>query len=102
MPKTRCHIASVFLLTCALSVEVDAANVAVAVIRLAEAESLMRRALEIDEASFGPNQPSVARDLDNLALLLHATSRSAEAELLMRRAVKIVEASMPPGHPWIG
>ena len=35
--------------------------------RLAEAEPLMRRALAIDEKSFGPDHPNVASDLDNLA-----------------------------------
>jgi hypothetical protein len=55
--------------------------------RLAEAEPLMRRALAIDEQSFGPDHPNVARDLNNLAQLLKATNRLAEAEPLMRRAV---------------
>ena len=43
--------------------------------RLGEAEPLMRRALEIDEASFGRQHPAVARDLNNLAQLLKATKR---------------------------
>ncbi|NBO66785.1 MAG: tetratricopeptide repeat protein, partial [Acidobacteria bacterium] len=51
----------------------------------AEAEPLMRRALAIDEASFGKDHPDVARDLNNLAGLLQATNRLAEAEPLMRR-----------------
>ena len=38
--------------------------------RLSEAEPLMRRALAIDEKSFGPDHPNVARDLNNLAVLL--------------------------------
>ena len=37
-------------------------------------------ALAIDEKSFGPEHPNVARDLGNLALLLKDTNRSAEAE----------------------
>ncbi len=59
----------------------------------------MRRALAIDEASLGPDHPSVARDLNNLALLLKATNRLAEAEPLMRRALAIVTASLGPDHP---
>ena len=47
----------------------------------------MRRALAIDEKSFGPDHPNVARDLNNLAQLLQATNRLAEAEPLMRRAL---------------
>ncbi len=65
----------------------------------AEAEPLMRRALAIDEESFGPGHPNVARDLNNLAQLLQATNRLAEAEPLMRRALTIDEASFGPGHP---
>jgi Tetratricopeptide repeat len=65
----------------------------------AQAEPLMRRALVIDEASFGPGHPNVARDLGNLAALLKATSRLSEAEPLMRRALAIDEASLGPDHP---
>ena len=38
--------------------------------RLAEAEPLFRRALAIHEASYGPDHPAVATDLNNLAVLL--------------------------------
>ncbi|MFN7678519.1 MAG: tetratricopeptide repeat protein [Cyanobacteriota bacterium] len=65
----------------------------------AEAEPFSRRALAIDEASYGPNHPKVARDLNNLAQLLHDTNRLDEAEPLMRRALAIVEASYGPNHP---
>jgi hypothetical protein len=59
----------------------------------------MRRALGIDEKSYGPERPSVARDLNNLAQLLKATNRLAEAEPLMRRALGIDEKSYGPKHP---
>jgi hypothetical protein len=49
----------------------------------------MRRALAIDEASFGADHPRVAIDLNNLAQLLQDTKRLAEAEPLMRRALAI-------------
>ena len=67
--------------------------------RLGEAEPLMRRALAIDEASYGPDHPDVAIDLNNLAQLLQATNRLGEAEPLMRRALAIDEASYGPDHP---
>ena len=67
--------------------------------RLAEAEPLMRRALSIDEASYGEEHPAVARDLNNLAQLLKATNRLAEAEPLMRQALSIDEASYGEEHP---
>jgi hypothetical protein len=43
--------------------------------RLAEAEPLYRRALAIDEASYGNDHPNVAIHLSNLATLLYATTR---------------------------
>ena len=67
--------------------------------RLAEAEPLKRRALAIDEQSYGPEHPKVAIDLNNLAQLLQATNRSTEAEPLMRRVLTIDEQSYGPGHP---
>ena len=61
----------------------------------------MRRALAIDEASYGPDHPNVARDLNNLAQLLQATNRLTEAEPLMRRNVEILIAFSQQGfqHP---
>jgi hypothetical protein len=59
----------------------------------------MRRALAIDEASFGPEHPDVAIDLNNLAQLLKATNRLGEAEPPMRRALAIFEASLGGDHP---
>ena len=55
--------------------------------RLAEAEPLMRRAVQIDEKKFGPDHPTVAIDINNLAGLYQETNRLAEAEPLMERAL---------------
>jgi tetratricopeptide (TPR) repeat protein len=63
-----------------------------------EAERLYRRALAIDEASYGPDHPTVAVRLNNLAELLRATNRLTEAEPLYRRALAIDEASLGPNH----
>ena len=59
----------------------------------------MRRALAIDEQSYGPDHPDVAIDLNNLAQLLQATNRLAEAEPLMRRALAIDEQAYGPTTP---
>ncbi len=64
-----------------------------------EAESLFRRALVLDEQTFGAEHSRVARDLNNLAQLLQATNRLAEAEPLMRRALAIDEQSYGDQHP---
>ena len=66
----------------------------------AQAEYFSRRALAIDEVSFGPEHPDVAIRLNNLAQLLQATNRLDEAEPMMRRAVKVFEDSLGAGHPW--
>jgi tetratricopeptide (TPR) repeat protein len=63
------------------------------------AEPLMRRALAIDEQSYGPKHPHVASDLNNLAQLLQDTNRLAEAEPLNRRALAINEQSSGAEHP---
>ncbi|HEV2841304.1 MAG TPA: toll/interleukin-1 receptor domain-containing protein [Chthoniobacterales bacterium] len=67
----------------------------------AEAEPLFRRALSINEKTFGPEHPDVARDLNNLAYLLQATSRPAEAEPLMSRVVEIKEKAFGPNDPQV-
>jgi nephrocystin-3 len=67
----------------------------------AEAEPLMRRALAIDEQSYGKNHPDIARGLNNLAGLLQSTNRLADAEPLYRRALAIDERSYGKDHPGV-
>ena len=69
--------------------------------RLGEAEPLMRRALEIDEAAFGEQHPTVAIRSSNLAALLRNTNRIEEAEPLMWRALEIDEAAFGEQHPTV-
>lgn len=63
------------------------------------AEPLFRLALEIDEASYGPDHPKVAGRLNNLAGVLMATDRLFEAEPLFRRALEIDKVSYGTDHP---
>ena len=51
---------------------------------------MMRRALNIDETSYGCDHPNVARDLNNLARLLQDRDNLEEAEPLMRRHIEIL------------
>jgi tetratricopeptide (TPR) repeat protein len=67
-------------------------------VQFVEAESLMRRALEIDENSCGPEHPAVAIRLNNLAALLLGANRLDEAEPLMQRALEIDERCFGPDH----
>jgi hypothetical protein len=61
-----------------------------------QAEPLMRRALAIDEASFGSDHPNVATRLNNLALLLKDTNRLSEAEPLMRQGAPGIPQRVAP------
>ena len=54
------------------------------------AEPLIRRALAMDEASFGPQHPNVATGLNNFVQLLQDSNRLSEAKPLMRRAAVIL------------
>ena len=67
--------------------------------RTEEAESLMRRALEIDEKTSGPDHPDVADDLRGLGVLLRNANRGAEAEASLRRSLAIEEKNFGPQHP---
>src|SRR5690242_5696381 len=64
-----------------------------------ESERLVRRALEIDERTLGPNHHFVAVRLNNLANLLRVTGRLSEAEPLLRRSLDIDERCFGPDHP---
>ena len=55
----------------------------------AKAEPLFRRSLAILEKALGPDHPSVATSLENLAALYRATKRVTEAEKLEVRAKRI-------------
>jgi len=72
--------------------------------RLAQWELAQRhtaRALQLSEALHGPEHPTVATGLNNLASLLESTNRMAEAEPLYRRALAISEASYGEHHPTV-
>lgn len=67
----------------------------------AEAETMMRLAVEISEKSYGPHHPETATFLNNLASLLQQTNRRSEAAPLYRRALAIDESFYGPDHPKI-
>jgi tetratricopeptide (TPR) repeat protein len=64
-----------------------------------EALKLYQLGMEQCEQRLGPEHPSTAMALNNLATLLYYTNRLAEAEPLMRRALAIDEASYGNDHP---
>ena len=61
----------------------------------------LRGALHIVEQILGPQHPSVATTLDNLAGLYHDQGKYEDAEPLYQRALAIREAALGPQHPAI-
>ncbi|GGT33132.1 tetratricopeptide repeat protein [Nonomuraea spiralis] len=65
------------------------------------AYDLANRALAITEAAYGPDHPTVATLLGNLANSFRALGRPGEAVPLEQRALAITEAAYGPDHPTI-
>ncbi len=55
--------------------------------------------ISIGEKTLGPEHPTLATRLNNLAQLYQATDRYGEAEPLFQRAVAILVKALPAGHP---
>ena len=58
-----------------------------------------RRALQNDEAAFGPEHPTVAVRLNNLGLALRNLGDLGAAKAAFERALQIDEAAQGPDHP---
>ena len=67
--------------------------------RFTDARALHERALAIDEVTDGPDHPTVATDLNNLAQILRALGQVEAARPLQERALAIDEAAYGPDHP---
>jgi CHAT domain-containing protein/tetratricopeptide (TPR) repeat protein len=67
--------------------------------KYAEAVPLAQRAVAIRERSLGPNHPSTADSLSNLALLYKSLGAYSKAEPLFVRALEIRERALGPTHP---
>jgi CHAT domain-containing protein/Tfp pilus assembly protein PilF len=59
----------------------------------------MRRSLEIAEKALGPEHPSVASALNNLAVLYKKEGKYAAAEPLYQRCLAIMEKALGRDHP---
>ena len=68
----------------------------------AEARTLAERALEIDEAAYGPNNAYVSFDLVALASIHGDLGAHATALPLVSRALEIRETIYTPDHLYIG
>jgi tetratricopeptide (TPR) repeat protein len=83
--------------------EVDTLNARVVALyragKFVEAVPLAQRALAILEKALPPNDPAIARSLNNLALLYKSQGRYADVEPLLKRSLAIKEKVVGPGHP---
>jgi tetratricopeptide (TPR) repeat protein len=69
--------------------------------RYQEALPFAEKALRLGEEEFGPNDPTTAVFLNNLALLHEAQDHYAEAEPLYRRSLAIRGKAPGPEHPHV-
>ncbi|MEE8533666.1 MAG: tetratricopeptide repeat protein [Alphaproteobacteria bacterium] len=67
--------------------------------RYEEAIPFWRKALELGEREFGPDQEITAIFLNNLGLLYKSQGRYAKAEPLYQRALAIWKKALGPEHP---
>jgi len=67
--------------------------------RYREAEPLLREAVELAERAFGPDDPELARTLNELAVCYKELARFVDAGLLLQRALRIVERARGSHHP---
>ena len=65
----------------------------------AKAEPLYRQALEINKDNFGEEHPTVARSLNNLALLYQTMGNYDKAEPLLRQSLDIYKNILGENHP---
>ncbi|HEX7979154.1 MAG TPA: serine/threonine-protein kinase [Gemmatimonadaceae bacterium] len=65
----------------------------------AQAETLMKRIIAIQEQHLGPDHADVAASLNNLAIQYWATGRYADALPLYERVRKTFERTLDPLHP---
>jgi len=70
--------------------------------RYSEAEPYAKEALRLGTEEFGPDDPSTALLLNNLAGLYNDQGKYAEAEPLYTRSLSIYEKALSPDHPHVG
>jgi outer membrane biosynthesis protein TonB len=67
----------------------------------AAAETMLREAAVIQEASLGPHHPDLANTLNNLGIVSEIVGKPEDAEQFFRRACAIAATSLEPSHPFV-
>ncbi|MCA1679885.1 MAG: tetratricopeptide repeat protein, partial [Actinobacteria bacterium] len=68
--------------------------------RLTSAQQLIKRALAIEEAVYGPEHPQVASTLTNLGVVQEHLGELEQARFTQQRALAIFEHSLGPDHAY--
>ena len=58
-----------------------------------------QRALAIDEKTYGPDHPDVARDVNTLGVVLRASGDPQGARVQYQRALRILQEFLGDDHP---
>lgn len=66
-----------------------------------EAETTLKRALEIYGKAFGQESSEVATTMSYLGILYSVQGRYAESEPLLRKSLEITEQLLGPEHPYV-
>jgi len=77
------------------------AKIRVSTGRLPEADSLLRAALDLARAAYGPEHLKVAQLMNNLGLVLTAEKKFDEADSNLRGALVILQKLLGPRHPQV-
>jgi DUF2914 family protein/tetratricopeptide repeat protein len=80
---------------------IEAAEQSAAAGNYASAETLLREAAALQEASLGPLHPDLANTLNNLGVVCEINNNPGAAEDCFRRAVAIATAVLKPDHPFV-
>jgi hypothetical protein len=67
----------------------------------AAAETLLREAVVLQEASLGPLHPDLANTLNNLGVVCEINHNDGDAEQCFRRAYAIATTALKPDHPFV-
>jgi Protein of unknown function (DUF2914)/Tetratricopeptide repeat len=80
---------------------IEAAEQSAAAGNYASAETLLREAAALQEASLGPLHPDLANTLNNLGVVCEINDNPVDAELCFRRAYGIAMTALNPDHPFV-
>ncbi|HYC31388.1 MAG TPA: tetratricopeptide repeat protein [Gemmatimonadales bacterium] len=70
--------------------------------RKAEAIPLMPEAVKLDSALLGPNDPVLAKHLENLSIMYDDSGQRDKSVPIMRQVLAMRRAGLPDDDPWIG